>query len=190
LGVAFNSSALGRLAAGLEQISSAGWRRRLNERIAESVREQIAGEFAAGKDPYGRPWAPLTSRTGAPLRDTNRFRNSWTARAQERGFEVSSDFVGAAVHNFGAVIHAKTERGLVFQVESSFQVFSRGGKRPARPKVGKSWRRLMQVTIPKRQIIPDQVQGMGSRWGAAIQSEISAAISEAIAAGIRRRGGT
>lgn len=40
--------------------------------IGRTVKTNVQLGFVAGRDPYGRPWAPLKVRRGQPLRDTNR----------------------------------------------------------------------------------------------------------------------
>lgn len=40
------------------------------DRVGSALVTLLDLQFREGRDPYGNPWAPLTSRRGQPLRDT------------------------------------------------------------------------------------------------------------------------
>src|SRR5262249_52110977 len=99
-----------------------------------------------GVSPNGKPWAPLKSRDGNPLRDTSRLQNSFVPSTTQSGFEITSTNVQyATLHQFGGTITPKRARVLAFKVRGQ-QVFAR------------------KVTIPARPFIP--TRGLSSTWAA------------------------
>jgi phage virion morphogenesis protein len=133
----------------------------LAKALAEEARHQVQEGFRASRDPYGRPWKPLASRSGQPLRDTGRLMGSLTSKtatvATERGFTVSTDVKYAAVHQYGATIVAKNAPYLRFRV---------GG---ARPRSGGQWVSKKQVTVPRRQFMPEDTVPQG--WVSAFNDQ-------------------
>jgi hypothetical protein len=66
-------------------------------------------------------------------------------------YSISTDFIGASVHEFGAVIKAKNAKYLKFQVPESRTQALRGNKPLKKPKVtGWRWVQVKEVTIPSR----------------------------------------
>jgi phage gpG-like protein len=126
---------------------------------AAEALHQVQESFVESRDPYGKPWAPLKSRTGSPLRDTGRFMNSFTAKWSPDSFSVSTNFVGAAVHQYGATITPKNAKMLAFKV--------RGAPTKSRPRGRASSVFAKSVTIPARQIVPEG--DVGPRWHDAIE---------------------
>lgn len=90
--------------------------------------------FEEGRDPQGNPW-PASIRVlaegGKTLLDSGRLVGSVTHEVLADGVLVGTDLIYAAVHQFGAVINAKTTDGLRF-------------------KIGERWVRKASVTIPQR----------------------------------------
>lgn len=120
-----------------------------------------------GRDPYGRPWEPLTSRTGQPLRRTgNNIQRSWNARPTSPStFVFGSRFRWLKTHQYGAVIKPKRFPRLRFVTETSFTAFGRGGKRLKRGRANMGVVFAKQVTIPRRQLVPeDDTGGIGEIW--------------------------
>lgn len=79
--------------------------------------------FEAERDPQGNPWPPsirVLTEGGRTLRDSGRLLASITYEPHPDGVEVGSNAIQAAVHQFGATIHAKTDAGLVFKVGDHF----------------------------------------------------------------------
>jgi phage gpG-like protein len=144
--------------------------RRISKACAEEARTQVSESFERGVDPYDNPWAPLTSRTGEPLRDTGRFMNSFTATSERDFFTVSTNFVGAAVHQYGATIKPKIADALFFEVEGGFRIAGARGKRLKKPRAFISWIMTKKVTIPRRQYIPEGRES--SRWSHAIEAAV------------------
>lgn len=83
--------------------------------------------------PDGTPWKPsIAADEGRrTLVQRGHLRDSITHRAGPRSVRVGTNVLYAAVHQLGAVIRAKTARGLVFRI-------------------GREWRRVREVRIPAR----------------------------------------
>lgn len=174
--------------------SGGGFRRQVNQVCAEAALKVIDDTFTRGIDPYGNPWAPLTSRSGKPLLDKGvHLRNTLNPKVTSTGFVVSTPFKGAAVHQYGATIKAKTPAGLLFRVQTGTRYTKKNaesymgggknfGKSPflKKPKIIKSWVRVMQVTIPRRQYMPEG--RLGPRWSGAIDAAADTAMRNAMGA--------
>jgi len=139
---------------------------------AEAARDALEQSFIAGIDPYGRPWKALTSRTGHPLRDTGILASSWTRAGggkfpiTNEGFIVETNLIYATTHQYGATITAKNSPFLVF--------FTRGVPTARNKRGDKQWHRLKSVTVPRRQMIPEESTGGMGRWGDAVNEEAKA----------------
>jgi phage gpG-like protein len=128
----------------------------LQKRLGQTAVAQAQLGVRQGRDPYGTPWAPLTSREGRPLRQTgNNIQRSWTAGGETPdSFKFGSRFKYLATHQYGATIRPVRARGLRFKIAGQF-VFAR------------------QVTIPRRQLVPEQdTGGLGKRWTSAFDRTI------------------
>jgi phage gpG-like protein len=137
-------------------VASPGLRRDIAANCAEAAVKLIDDGFRTSTDPYGKPWAPLRSRVGKPLLDTRtHLQGRLAPRVTGSGFTISTSFVGAAVHQYGAVIKAKTSKGLRFRVRGA------PSKRSPRGKLS-GWITAQQVTIPRRQYMPEG--HAGQRW--------------------------
>lgn len=142
-GVRGDFGALRQLREQLAGIADDGFRRELTAALAEEARTQVHLGFDREEGPDGVPWPPLASRDGKALRDTGRLRNSITTESTAYGFTLLTNVPYAPTHQYGAVITAKTAKGLRFRV---------GG---ARPRTSGQWVRTPQVTIPRRQFLPE-----------------------------------
>ena len=136
---------------------------------AEAGMKVLDDEFRSSTDPYGRPWAPLTSRIGQPLRDTGtHLQGSLSPKSSQTGFVISTSFKGAAVHQYGATIRAKPGKVLAFQVRGpNYASAMRAARRSGRPQSvavlkRNTMRFLKSVTIPSRQYMPEG--DVGARW--------------------------
>ena len=114
----------------------------LNKNLGQEALEQVDRGFAEERDPYGRKW-PKSHRakqqSGQTLTDTARLRRSFSkqgVKATRGSFTVGTSVHYADTHQEGRTIKAKTSKGLRF-------------------KAGKRWVTKQQVTIPKRQMIPE-----------------------------------
>lgn len=143
MGVRGDFGALRQLREQLAGIADADFRRELTAALAEEARTQVHFGFDREEGPDGVPWPALKSRDGRALRDTGRLRNSITTESNASGFTLLTNVKYAATHQYGATIRAKTARGLTFRV---------GG---ARPRTRGQWVRMPQVTIPRRQFLPE-----------------------------------
>lgn len=109
-------------------------------------------QFRESKDPYGNPWAPLTSRQGQPLRDTGtHIQSSLNHQVSGQGVNVGSSFEHINTHQHGATIRPVRARMLRFQSQGQ-TVFAK------------------KVDIPQRKIFPDA--GLPEDWKEEIADEI------------------
>jgi len=91
-----------------------------------------------GQAPDGSVWPPsirALAEGGKTLIDKARLFQSITHEASATGVEVGTNVIYAAVHQFGATIEAKTERGLRFRIGDQF-VTKQSVTIPARPFLG------------------------------------------------------
>jgi len=97
----------------------------------------ILMNFENETDPDGNKWLPsirAREEGGLTLSDKGHLANSITHIAGNEEVEAGTNVPYAAVHQGGAVIKAKTSKGLRF-------------------KIGNTWSNKQSVTIPKRQFI-------------------------------------
>lgn len=130
----------------------------LQKKLGETAIAQAALGIRRSVNPYGDPFAPLTSREGIPLRDTgNNIQRSWTAgQATPTSFVFGNRFKYLATHQYGAVIVPKRARWLRFKMSG----------KPVRAK---------RVVIPRRQMVPEMdTGGLGPRWTKAFERTIRA----------------
>ena len=81
---------------------------------SEDIADLIEGEFEAGNDPYGKPWAPLKpstlkrGRRPPPLTDTRQLRESVDVKPMKgAGIQVTLDEVPGVFHQTGTKDMAK-----------------------------------------------------------------------------------
>lgn len=89
--------------------------------IGAVIDTQVQLGFRAGKDPEGRPWAPLSPVTIArrshggtkPLRDTGRLQNSFSTQITRNSVEYGTNVEYASTHQYGARQgeYGRTQRG-------------------------------------------------------------------------------
>lgn len=121
----------------------------LQKLLGQAAVAQASLGIRRSQTPYGQPFAPLTSRTGIPLRRTgNNIQRSWTAGQETpTSFVFGNRFRWIAIHQYGAVIKPKRARYLRFKTEKWGTV------------------RAKQVTIPRHQMVPESdTGGLGKRW--------------------------
>lgn len=143
-------ASVAKIQAGLNQL--AGPQKAVLQKVlGQAAIAQASIGIRLSKTPYGEPFAALTSRVGKPLRRTgNNIQRSWTAGQETpAAFVFGSRFKWLATHQYGAVIRPKRAKYLRFRMEST----------------GKALLRRLEVTIPRRQMIPEKdTGGLGSRW--------------------------
>lgn len=161
-GVAGDFEGLAELAARLKGLSMGSGRMSVIRAVSEAAMKQIDDEFRQGRDPYGKRWAPLTSRQGQPLLDTGaHLRNSLAPKLSPGGFSITTAFIGAPVHQYGATIKAKRAKALRFKA---------GGPRPRGYAKNNQAKAVFaqKVVIPQRQYMPEK--SIGAIWGPALEA--------------------
>lgn len=174
----------------------------LQKRLGQTAVAQAQLGVRQGRDPYGEAWKPLTSRTGRPLRRTdNNIQRSWTAGSVgPDSFVFGSRFKYLATHQYGAVIRPKNGKALRFRVEHGGEavygevrrrVAGTGKKFGSRTKYAKGWEQVgttgtwlfaQKVTIPRRQLVPEQsTGGIGKKWFRAFSRTVERHIQETLA---------
>jgi phage gpG-like protein len=112
--------------------------------VGQSLTTLLDLQFRESKDPYGRPWVPLTSRQGQPLRNTGQhLANTVNYQVDGSAVEVGVGFRYAATHQYGATIRPVRARKLRFRINGR-EVFAD------------------EVTIPARPILP--LNGLPQEW--------------------------
>lgn len=177
----------------------------LQKRLGQTAVAQAQLGVRQGRDPYGAPWKPLTSRTGRPLRRTgNNIQRSWTAGSEgPDSFVFGSRFKYLATHQYGAVIKPKNGKFLRIPVGQGAAIYAvvtrrkrvgtsagthhKGGRYETHTGVevvGHETRfvYLRQVTIPRRQLVPEQkTGGLGDKWLGAFSRTVRRYIQETLA---------
>lgn len=140
---------------------------RLQRLLGQAAVAQASLGVRAGRDPYGRAWAPLTSRTGRPLRRTGSgIQRAWASgRETKVSFVLGSRARYLATHQYGARIRPRRCRVLSFRTERWGLV------------------RARMVVIPRRQLVPEQsTGGLGVRWLAAFERAVHRLLTELFSA--------
>jgi phage gpG-like protein len=92
---------LAELRARIAGLRDPAFRARLAQNLGEEARTQIADEFRAERDPYGKPWKPLKYRKGKILRKTGRMAGSVAVQPLAGGFRVDIPVDYAPPHQDG-----------------------------------------------------------------------------------------
>lgn len=163
VGLQIPTADLRQLRGQFVRLQSAGLRREVNQRMGIAALGEVGRGFEQSVDPYGRQWAPLTSRDGQPLRDTGSLFNSFTPKWTPSDFSLATNRKGAATHQYGATITAK----------GNFLKFRIGG---ARPRTSGQFVQKKSVTIPQRQMVPEGELSPG--WLAVLFAEGQAAVND------------
>ncbi len=166
----------------MEALASPAMRRAMADALAAEALKLIDDGFDQSRDPYGKRWKSLTSRTGKPLLDTGRMRSAFNAHANEQGFTVDAlvrnndpkyDANIVATHQHGATIRPKYAKALRFQVRGAPTKSNKRGKQ--------SWVVTKKVEIPRRTMVPEaQYGGIGKPWGDALGLEADAVIRDIV----------
>lgn len=105
----------------------------LARNIGEEAVELVREGFEQERDPYGAPWAPLTYRDGAILRDRGVMLNSLhVATATESQVTIAMGVWYAIVHQTGKTIVPRFAKALRFMSHGK-PVFAQKVTIPARP---------------------------------------------------------
>jgi phage virion morphogenesis protein len=108
----------------------------LMEGIGLHLEGSTMERFETETAPDGKPWKPSKRALldgGKTLSDSTQLRSSIVSEAGSDQVAVGSNKIYAGVHNDGAIIRAKTAKGMVFQLPG-----------------GLGFRRVMQVELPAR----------------------------------------
>ncbi len=153
-------TALDKLRGRVRGLAAEAFQAKLGKALGARALELVRDGFKAERDPYGHPWAPLQTRKGKILRKTGRLMASATVRQRPHGFAVLLTAAYARTHQRGAVIRPVRARALRFRV-------------------GNRWVYAQKVTIPRRQMVPEQdTGGWGPLWLAAFQTEAQALVKQ------------
>lgn len=95
----------------------------LFDEIGRMLTVSTQNRFETGVDPDGNPWpqslrASLTG--GKTMVDTTQLVGSITHIADDAGVAVGTNVIYAGPHQVGGTIHAKTSKGLRFQIQGSW----------------------------------------------------------------------
>lgn len=119
--------------------------------IGSRLTNRIKMGFRTTRSPAGNPWAPLKMRSGQPLSDTGRLKNSITYKADDTGVEVGTNLTSTwhgithsigRVHQFGATVRPRWAPRLAFKNQISGQTVT-----------------AMKTVIPARPFMPINAQG-------------------------------
>lgn len=130
--------------------------------VAAEAITQVQLGFRESRDPYGKPWAPLTSRPGKPLLNTARLRNSFTYDLMPNAIRIGTNFPFASVHQRGMVITPREAKRLRFFLPGAGQARVRADRRGANVVFAK------KVVIPQRLMVPTRERGPGPIWRPAL----------------------
>lgn len=156
---------LAELRGRIQAASAASFRAALAQNLGEEARTQVANGFAAERDPYGQPWAPLKRRKGKILRDTGRMAASVAVEPAASGFQLEITAAYAPHHQYGTKPHKVAARAARQNARGRFV-----GKR-ARTAYLLKIREHENPGIPQRQMVPmADTGGLGPIWSSAFDA--------------------
>lgn len=120
--------------------------------IGRVLKSDVQLGFRTGNDPYGRPWAPLRSRSGQILVDRGHLMNSIDFDVEGDSVIVGTNKLYGGTHQLGATIVPRTAKKLRFIVNGR-PVFA------------------SKVTIPARPFLP--WEGLPGPWVGDIRAELT-----------------
>ncbi len=206
MAVSGDDDRLRRLIAAFRSLASSGAQSELMADLAVEAGNQVEAGFREGRDPYGNPWKdPI--RTGRTLEDTADLKNSFSFRADARGFRIGTNKVYARIHQYGGIIKAKHVRMstyrqflpgggsstvrrmrfvarpmLRFQIEVGRRAFTKSGRPISEKKRGTRGNALMAwVMVPQVRIPKRQMvpEGkLGPIWLAALEKRADSFLCE------------
>lgn len=91
----------------LQRMAKPATRTEVSLRIGMKTQQLIDECFTGSHTPDGTPWLPVR-RGGAPLRVTDRLRNSSSLTSKASGYSIIFALIYAAVQNYGrGAVHAR-----------------------------------------------------------------------------------
>lgn len=166
---------IAEIKARVREASSAAFRARLAQGLAEEARHQVDDCFRGERDPYGKPWEPLRSRKGKILQRTGRMRASTATEASPDGFRLEITATYAAYHQYGTKPSQRAARGARQNARGRFV------KASARSGYHLRIRAHTNPGIPKRQMIPmTETGGLGTIWSGAFNKVTLLALGSAL----------
>lgn len=131
--------------------------------LAAEAMTRLKSGFDKSQSPYGERWADV-ARGGMPLQDTRRLRNAFQDASTPGRVVLTNPTIYARLMNEGGVVKAKNAPYLTFpmRIAGSARVI-RGGQVVKRGRGSTQWVRVKQVTIQRRQFLPDN-RGLPVEW--------------------------
>lgn len=154
----------------------------LGKVLARILHSEVKGHIVTGTDPRGVKYQPLKHARpnggSQPLQDSGRLGASFASRFDGTGFEVSTVYPGAGLHNFGGVVRPVKAKYLAIPVTKEAK--RSGGPRRFKGKLSVRPTRkrgvlllvggkddavqfvlVKSVTIPKREFMGVSEKGWG-----------------------------
>lgn len=148
---------LARLQSQVKALASNDRKLQLANVVGAAALTELQLGFRESRDPYGNAWEELKLRAGGkPLLDTGRLRSSFSYQPRAGGFIIGTNFIGGAVHQYGATIRPVRAKFLRFK-----------GKIHGRKRKTTGFIFAKEVTIPRRQMVPEGQ--LGDRWSKAFK---------------------
>jgi len=178
-------AALAGIEKKLSKLATAKAKKAVLMALEEEAINQVLEGFDAARDPYGRGWAP-TIRGEKILQDTGGLKRSLFRKSDSDSFTIGFSKMYAAVHQFGAEIHAKATRRVEYTTK--MRHWRKGGGRSGAWdlgtggglyggyrgvtklvklltfKIGNQWISKESVTIPARRMLPDDSGFLPGPW--------------------------
>jgi phage gpG-like protein len=167
------------LTKALENLEDAVSTEAILQQAGDTLIDLIGMTFADQTDPWGAPWAPLSprSRSGQPLLDTGRLRNSIASQITGNTLLVGTNVCYSMTHQFGATVTAQKPTG------NNICGYTPKGAPRLAWNAGGAIHYAKQVTIPARPFMPIREGGGGelpAAWDAELSGSIEAMIQRAI----------
>ncbi len=153
------SRSIGRLVDRLRGIYRGELAEKLKKQLAAEALSQVAKGFRQSRDPYGAAWAALKRRSGKPLLDTGRLRNSFSSSTTPQGFKVGSNVKYAGIHQNGATYNKGSKSG----VRAVRVPLKRGRKQNKKRAVAILFVSTGRRVLPSRKMVPTSSR-LGPIW--------------------------
>jgi phage gpG-like protein len=154
------SAELKRLIGQVQALGNGAHKAPLTAALKQDLLNLTKRGIERGESPDGKPFAPLKTRNGKPLQDTNRLHNAFLASSNDTVIELVNPTKYAALQNYGTaglpggVLKPKGKRALRFFIGRK-PVFAKSVRieaRPFLPKEGEmpaAWDKQLTSTAEK-----------------------------------------